>query len=75
MTNFQGNKLVKRLALLFVLGVAAVCLRTPEPAYATTCQQQCLLDEHACVAGCGGNSQCSTECILEFKSCVNGCNH
>lgn len=73
MTNFPGNRLVKRLALLFILSFYAAYLRAPEPAYATSCQQQCLIEEHACVAGCGGNSQCANECILEFKSCVNGC--
>ena len=74
MTNHSKRiRLTTRLLLLFSLMATLAYLKSPTRSYATTCQQDCLNEEHECVQSCGGNTQCSNDCILEYKSCVNGC--
>ena len=74
MTKTPTIRIVKKLALLAVLGASLAYLRQPGPAFATdTCQEECQDEQYTCSSECDGNKFCIDGCVRAYIACVNRC--
>lgn len=73
MNTIPRKRIVKKLALLFVLAASFAYLRKPEPAIAGTCQEECQDQLQICSSTCDGNKWCERACAIQYEDCLNNC--
>jgi hypothetical protein len=74
MTNVSRIGLVKKLAVLFALGMSIAYLSKPEALRADTqCLDQCSSEFSACIKNCKENKSCISGCTSQDESCVMCC--
>jgi hypothetical protein len=74
MLNLSSAKIIRKLALLFALGMALIYLHRPDQASAQqSCLQACQAAFSQCVTACDKNTRCLSVCSSELEACDYEC--
>jgi hypothetical protein len=75
MKQIAKNRITKRLALLIVLVLTLVYLRSPTKAHATTCLQECYILYEDCLdyGSCRSHPLCVEACSNGLTACEANC--
>jgi hypothetical protein len=74
MLNISSARIVRKLALLFALGMALIYLHRPGEAPAQqSCLQACQAAFSQCVTACDKNTRCLSVCSSELEACDYEC--
>jgi len=73
MKNMIFAKAAKRVAVLFLLIICLVYLRSPQQASASTCTQNCDNLALKCDQSCHGVGGCFRICSAALQACLAGC--